>query len=328
MRRLLILTLAALAAVPVVGTGVARAEDTADLSIGVSASAEPTTATSDLTYTITVVNNGPSTAEHVSIYDTLPADVMLISVSGRGRYDEPTNRVIYHIGSVVAGRTLVRTIVIRPIRPSSITDSVVASSRTSDPTTPNYSSVDSTVVAEPGVAYIGVRGDSGLMPPFHSVPLGGTVQWNIFGSSSDAPHRITDAHDLGILDSGPISPVHYYRYDFTWSGEIRTMDDPIYPANVGKLVIPVQVSPSSGSVSSEFTLTWATAPLPTGYTEDVQIKRPGSSTWERFIHGTSGESTTFVPDVAGEYAFRDRIRRISNRNHSRFGPPVTFTVTP
>jgi hypothetical protein len=106
------------------------------------------------------------------------------------------------------------------------------------------------------------------------------------------------------------------------------MDDPInYPDNAGKLVVPVQVSPTSGTQTDTYTITWATAPLPAGFVEDVQIKRPTDTKWQQWRHGTSLLSDSFVPDAGlGNYAFRDRIRRSSNRNHSRFGPPVTIDV--
>jgi hypothetical protein len=155
------------------------------------------------------------------------------------------------------------------------------------------------------------------------------VQWDVYGSSTDAPHHITDSHGLGLFDSGPITPVNYFRYTFTLSGEIRTMDDPaMYPDNLGKLVIPIQVSPAMGDSATTFTITWATAPLPAGFVEDVQIKRPSATSWQPWLHGISGESGPYTPDAGpGDYAFRDRVRNSANRTHSRFGPPVPLTVT-
>ena len=45
----------------------------ADLEITKSDSPDPVTTGSDLTYTITVTNNGPDAATSVTVTDTLPA---------------------------------------------------------------------------------------------------------------------------------------------------------------------------------------------------------------------------------------------------------------
>jgi hypothetical protein len=194
---------------------------------------------------------------------------------------------------------------------------------------PNTAQDTTTVDPEAGVHYVSVRGDSGFAPRFHNVALGETVQWDVYGSPSDAPHEITDSHSLHVFDSGPLSPVSYFQYTFTFSAEVRTMDDPLsYPDNLGKLIIPVQVSPALGTQTDTFAVTWAIAPIPTGYVEDVQIKRPGDTRWGKWRHGTTLEGDAYVPDAGpGTYAFRDRIRRSSTRAHSRFGPPVEVTVS-
>jgi uncharacterized repeat protein (TIGR01451 family) len=311
--------------------GTAHAAGTADLSVSLTASASQVVATSPLTYTITVTNKGPGVAEHARVIDTLPPDVMILSVSGKGTFDATTGTASWYLGPMVRDRTVIRSITIRPIHPETITDTADASTTSFDPATPNAVQAMTTVDPELGVHYVSVRGDTGFTPSFHSVALGETVQWDIYGAATDPPHDITDSHGLGLFDSGPLTPVNYFRYTFTLSGEVRTMDDPInYPDNAGKLVVPVQVSPTSGTQSDTYTITWATAPLPAGFVEDVQIKRHAELTdsrWQQWRHGTSLLSDGFVPDAGpGTYAFRDRIRRSSNRNHSRFGPPVTIDV--
>ena len=306
----------------------ALAAGTADLSVSVTPSASPTVATAPLTYTITVTNKGPDVAEHTRITDTLPPDVMILDIRGKGVYDATTNTVTWYAGPMDPGRTVGRSVTIRPIYPATLTDSADASTSSFDPVTPNTVQAMTTVDPEPGVHYVRVNGDTGFTPSFHSVVLGETVQWDIYGAGTDPPHDITDSHGLGLFDSGPLTPVNYFRYTFNLSGEVRTMDDPInYPNNAGKLVVPVQVSPASGTQSDTYTITWATAPLPAGFVEDVQIKRYSDTKWQQWRHGTSLLSDSFVPDAGpGTYAFRDRIRRSSNRNHSRFGPPVTIDV--
>ena len=312
--------------------GTADAAGTADLSVTVTPSASPTVATAPLTYTISVTNKGPDVAEHTRITDTLPPDVMILDIRGKGVYDAATNTVSWYAGPMDPNRTVGRSVTIRPIHPDTITDTADATTTSFDPATPNAAQAITTVDPEPGVHYVSVTGDSGFTPSFHKVALGETVQWDIYGAATDPPHDITDSHGLGLFDSGAVAPVNYFRYTFTLSGEVRTMDDLVnYPDNHGKLVVPVQVSPTSGIQTDTYTITWATAPLPAGFVEDVQIKRHTElpdSRWQQWRHGTSLLSDSFVPDAGpGTYAFRDRIRRSSNRNHSRFGPPVTIDVT-
>jgi uncharacterized repeat protein (TIGR01451 family) len=313
--------------------GTAHAAGTADLSVSLTPSASPSVATTPLTYTITVTNKGPDVAEHTRLSDTIPPDVMLLSVSGKGTYDPVTRTASWYLGPMILNRTLTRFITIRPIHPKAdgITDTADATTSSFDPVTPNMVQDVTNVDPEPGVHYVSVRGDTGFAPTFHNVALGETVQWDIYGDATDPTHDITDSHGLGLFDSGPLTPVNYFRYTFTLSGEVRTMDDPInYPDNAGKLVVPVQVSPTSGTQSDTYTITWATASLPAGFVEDVQIKRHAELTdsrWQQWRHGTSLLSDSFIPDAGpGTYAFRDRIRRSSNRNHSRFGPPVKIDV--
>jgi uncharacterized repeat protein (TIGR01451 family) len=307
------------------GAGSASAQGTADLVLTTSASPSPDTADVDLTYTISVRNAGPDTAEHSIVVDTPPVDVIVRSVSSGGTYSPTTNRVTWPVGSISAGSTLSVQLVIRPIHPApgGIANSASATTSSVDPTTPNTVTTNTVVTAEPGVQYVAVS-DSGIKPTFRNIPLGGTLQWDFFGPGV---HEITDSHGLGIFNSGPMSPISYYRYTFDLSAEIRTMDVG-YPGNDGKLVIAPRVSPPSGTTATQFAVTWATAPLPAGIVEDVQLKRPTKTTWGPYRHATTSLGDTFVPDAgAGVYSFRDRIRNTANGAKSRFGPPVSISVT-
>jgi uncharacterized repeat protein (TIGR01451 family) len=307
-----------------VGTNPASAAGLADISVSVSASPKPVTADSNLTYTITVKNDGPDPASHVVFTDTLPPEVIFRAASAPGSYSQATNRVTWGVGTLNVGDSVSGQVLITPIHPypGGITTTATASTATTDPTTPNTASATTVVASEPGVQYVAVR-DSGLTPTFRKVPLGGTIQWDVFGPGV---HEITDAHGLGLIDSGPVSPIAYYRYTFHLTAEIRTMDVG-FPDNNGKIVIPPVVQPSSGTPSTQFSVTLADQQLPSGIVEDVQIRRPNGN-WVSFAHGTTLLGTTFTPDAGvGTYAFRDRVRSDVTGNHSRFGPPVPITVT-
>jgi hypothetical protein len=72
----------------------------------------------------------------------------------------------------------------------------------------------------------------------------------------------------------------------------------------------VSVTPTSGSTSTTFTITWAAATLNiTNYVFDVQIKRPGSSSFADWKTGVSTLKASFTPDSGtGTYSFRARVR--------------------
>jgi uncharacterized repeat protein (TIGR01451 family) len=313
----LFLTVFALTAPP------ALAQGGADVSLSISAPAS-VTADAPLTFTLEATNAGPDPAKHTHIIDRLPADVMLSAMSEGGTFDPARDRVEWAEGTLMASATVNEWVTVTPIHPGTVTDTARVTTSSTDPTTPNKASSDVSVSPESGVAYIAVR-DTGVVPSFRDVPLGGVVQWDFFGPSV---HEITDAQGLMLLDTGPIAPVDYFRFTFDVSGEIRTKDLDTFPANTGKVVIPVQVAPATGTVSSTFTVTWALSAPAAGLVEDVQIKRPGAS-WAPWRHG---ESTlledAFQPDAGpGTYAFRSRVRDPSDGALSRFGPPVAIDVT-
>ena len=305
------------------GVQTASAQTSADLQIVVTASPTVATADTGLTYAITATNIGPDTAEHCVIVDTPPVDVIVGSISGGGTYSATTNRVTWPVGSIATGSARSVQLTITPIHPApgGIANAATASTSSIDPT-PDTATTNTIVIPEAGVQYVAVR-DGGITPTFRNIALGSTLQWDFFGPGV---HEITDAHGLGIFDSGSRSPVSYYRYTFDLSAEIRTMDVG-FPDNNGKLVIPPRVSPSSGTTSTKFMVTWATSPLPQGIVEDIQLKRPSDTRWRSYEHATTLLGDVYIPDAGvGTYSFRDRIRNTTNGAKSRFGPPVSISV--
>jgi uncharacterized repeat protein (TIGR01451 family) len=297
----------------------------ADLWLRVDESADPVVANSVLTYSVSVNNAGPDAGNDTTLVDTLPPDVIFMSASDGGTYDAQTGAVTWHVGTVDAEASATRRVSVKPVHPAfPMSNAVSATTASTDPGSPNADSVDTTVTPEPGVHYVSVR-DGGLTPRFHDVAMGETVQWDFFGPSA---HQITDAHGLSLFDSGLRSPIDMYRFTFEQSAEIRTKDLDAFPLNAGKIVVPVEVAPASGTTTTNFGVTWALAPPAPGIVDDVQIKRPGGE-WVRWEHRqTTTLQNSFVPDAGpGTYLFRSRIRNVTNGARSRFGPPVPITVS-
>jgi hypothetical protein len=159
-------------------------------------------------------------------------------------------------------------------------------------------------VAEPGVRYVLSR-EAGFVPASVSVQPGKTVQWTFYGP---AVHEVRDSTGLGLFDSGPQSIVSFFRTTFTASG-VYAYSDPLDPGQTGKVTVGVGASPTSGSVATAFTLTWASAPPTGARVFDVQILRPGATKYVNWMPATTATSATFTPDSGpGNYVFRARLR--------------------
>ena len=101
----------------------------------------------DLTYVITVRNNGPSDATNVNVFEKLSDYVTLVRyVSDKGTYDVDKN--IWHVGNLANGETSTLTLVVKVISLGIIENSVVVTSseNDTDPTNNNYTSDNVTVV--------------------------------------------------------------------------------------------------------------------------------------------------------------------------------------
>ena len=89
--------------------------------------------------------------------------------------------------------------------------------------------------------------------------------------------------------------------------------------------LTLRLSDRSVNQRDTFTITLSTAGAPTGVSFDVQ-QRMGTGPWQKFRHGTKAMSLPFTPQAPGTYAFRSRIRRISNGGHSNYSPQGTIAV--
>lgn len=152
---------------------------------------------------------------------------------------------------------------------------------------------------------------------------GDTVQWNFSGF----PHTVTDASGMGRFDSGDKLAGQSFSLKFDAAGTYPYLCKN-HPASMkGSVQVPVKATPGSGFTNTIFTVIWSAAAPPAGYVFDVQIQRPGVSTFGSWKTGQTATSTTFTPDAgAGIYAFRSRLRNTANDKASSYSPGKSITV--
>ncbi len=157
-----------------------------------------------------------------------------------------------------------------------------------------------------------------------AIALGQTVRWT---NISAVNHNVTDTTGMGLFGSGTIAPTGTHQFTFAAAGNYPYRST-LGPSNMtGSVSVPMVVSPTTGGTSTSFGVTWASAPLPAGYVVDVQLRRPGSSTWTNWRLNQTGTNTTFVPDAGtGTYEFRARLEN-PGVGAAAYSAPFAIVVT-
>jgi uncharacterized repeat protein (TIGR01451 family) len=116
----------------------------ADLEISKDDSPDPVTVGDNLTYTITVTNNGPDAAANVVVTDTLPSGVTFVSASPGCVH--AAGVVTCNLGTIAVGDSVTITIVVTVTAPGTISNTATVTSDTLDPNTANNSDAEPTEV--------------------------------------------------------------------------------------------------------------------------------------------------------------------------------------
>ncbi len=195
----------------------------ADLVLVKTASEDEIAAGRGVTYTLTVVNDGPSLASGVVVSDTLPADVVPTSASTIGGTCVVTGQVVEcDLGDVEPGRPLVVTVVASTApgaAPGIRTNAAEVSSDTLDASPDdNTSRVDVAIVSEADVR-LTKTADAPVAVP------GQQVTWRIVASNSGP----STARDVVVTDTVPdgvtiTSAFHGTATPCTVSGQAVTCD--------------------------------------------------------------------------------------------------------
>jgi uncharacterized repeat protein (TIGR01451 family) len=105
----------------------------ADLGLGMSASANSVFVTSNLTYTLTVTNLGPSAANNTVLTDTLPPNVFIVSTTvSQGTYAQSSGIITCSFGTISNSSSASATITVSPTTAGTITNTASATSAATD----------------------------------------------------------------------------------------------------------------------------------------------------------------------------------------------------
>jgi uncharacterized repeat protein (TIGR01451 family) len=118
-----------------------------DISVTKTDSPDPVTVGSNLTYTITVTNNGPKTGTGVTLTDTLPSSVTYVSAtSTKGTPTKSGNTVTCSIGKLTNGSSATVTIIVKPTTAGTITNTASATCNETDTNSGNNTATVTTTV--------------------------------------------------------------------------------------------------------------------------------------------------------------------------------------
>jgi plastocyanin len=168
-----------------------------------------------------------------------------------------------------------------------------------------------------------IRSSSGFDNPSLAIHLGDGVAW-VLASPYASDDQIVDGSGLSLFGSGFRPQYSTYSHVFAAAGT--------YPVAAGiaaqSVNVPDSLSASTGNPTSTFSVTWARAAPPSGDVYDVQIQRPGTTSFANWMTGVSSLLATFVPDGGdGTYLFQSRIRNTTSGAATGYSTPAPISVT-
>jgi uncharacterized repeat protein (TIGR01451 family) len=254
---------------------------TADLSITKTATATAPQG-SNVTYNISVTNNGPNPATSVSLTDALPANTTFVSnTQNTGPAFSCTNPSVGSNGTITCtnaslapATTATFTIVVlvsstAPLGPLSNTANVTTTS--TDPTTPNTSTASTTITA--GNTDLSITKTPNQAPPYGT---GGTLTYTI-----------------SVANAGPSSASNVTVTDVLPAGTTFTSATPSQGSCSGTTTVTCNLGTlnAAGSATIALTLTLPSTPGVVSNTASVTTSSPESNT----ANNSSTSTITTIP---------------------------------
>ena len=128
----------------------------ADMQVTMSAAPNPVVLNSNVTYTITVTNNGVLDAANVAMTDAFPVGASFVSAATSVGTCTGTATVTCNLGTVANGATATITIVVTATQAGTLVNTVNVTSTTPDPITSDNSATTSTTISGPTATHFSV----------------------------------------------------------------------------------------------------------------------------------------------------------------------------
>jgi len=151
--------------------------------------------------------------------------------------------------------------------------------------------------------------------------IGDTFHWT---NNDGITHTTTQNGPLSLWNSGNIIAGNAFSKAIDFAGSYPYHCS-IHTSMTGTVKVPIQVTPSSGSVGTAFRVTVASVTASSGFVYDVQRKK-GNGSWTAWKTGITSKSVTFKPQALGTWSFRSRLRKSSNGARSGWSPARSISV--
>jgi plastocyanin len=162
---------------------------------------------------------------------------------------------------------------------------------------------------------------SAYSPTPITVPQGGSVQWH--NAKTTLSHTATS--DIGLWSTPTLAPATTSTAIPFKAAGVYAYHCKIHPVMHGKVRVPIEVSPASGSTSTLFTITLA-AGSRAHWSFDVQ-KKAGAGLWKIWKTGVTSLSVTFSHASPGTWRFRSCLHRNGSTLRTGWSPSKMITIS-
>jgi uncharacterized repeat protein (TIGR01451 family) len=196
----------------------------ADLAISKTASPQPVAYGDNITYKLTVTNNGPTDASGVNVTDELPDSVIYQSANASaGTAEHVSGNVTWAIGDLAYGESANLTIVVKapsPSEPVIIINTATVTGIFPDPDTENNSASANTTVVPPESADLAITKTASPEPVATSANITYKITVRNNGPANASNVSVTDElpESVGVLsDNATTGTISYAANDATWT---------------------------------------------------------------------------------------------------------------
>ena len=167
---------------------------------------------------------------------------------------------------------------------------------------------------------------SGFSPKNKAVAQGQSVEWI---NKMPGLSTVQQTGKPPIFDSSSQGTGSTYSVRFAVAGTY-TYADHAHPSHKGAITVSMSVSPTTGTSTTNFVVTWATGAdpvVPNGWVIDVQVATPDAKDFAAWQDGVTTKSASYVSTAGnGTYRFRTRMHHVTEQSASDWSPVASVTV--